>query len=209
MKPEVRDGFVAFTARFEGVVPFMYLDVLGLVTVAIGNLIDPMPAGLPFVRPDGTPATQAEINAAWHGVKARQDLRMAGGMAFRGVTSLRLTPAGVESVVLAKVAEMWAHLSRRYADLEEWPWQAQMALLSMSWASGPAFAAPHFDAAARAHDWATAATECHFDDTHNPGLRPRNAANRDLFLTAASLPSAPVADGPAANETMPSDTELP
>ena len=78
MKQSVRDAFVDFTAALEGVVPWMYLDVKGLVTVAIGNLIDPVAAALslPFVRKGTTTrATKGEILDVKNTVNAMVDRR--------------------------------------------------------------------------------------------------------------------------------------
>src|SRR5580704_1499007 len=52
MYSSVRDIFPNFSKQFEGRVGWMYLDVKGLVTIGVGNLIDPLPAavGLPFVH---------------------------------------------------------------------------------------------------------------------------------------------------------------
>ncbi len=204
MRPEVRDGFVAFTSKYEGVVPFMYLDVgadsgrgRGLVTTAIGDLIPLATAiNLPFIRHDGTRASQQEIADEWRYVDSRQDLKMHGGMAYGAITQLRLTPEGIAAVVGAKIHEMETHLVGRFPEWNDWPWQAQMATLSMAWAAGPAVHAPHWEMACRTWDWALAAAECHLDDAQNPGLRPRNAANKALFLEAA----APHDETPAAEE---------
>ncbi len=75
----------------------------------------------------------------------------------------------------------------------------------MSWAAGPALVAPHWEAACKAQDWATAALQCHLDDSHNPGLRPRNAANRALYLELGDTQSPAPADTPA-SETNASET---
>jgi len=40
MKPAAKEGFLALTTNLEGYTSFMYLDVKGLVTTGIGNLID-------------------------------------------------------------------------------------------------------------------------------------------------------------------------
>ncbi len=164
----------------------MYLDVKGLCTCAIGNLIDPLPLGLPFTKQDGTQATEAEISAEWHAVKARQDLRMRGGMAYGAITVLRLTKAAVGEIVLGKLAQVDAYLAHRWRAWETFPDDVQLAVLSMAWACGPAFHFPKFEAALLAGDWAECARECHMDETGNPGLKPRNAANVALFRSAAS-----------------------
>jgi GH24 family phage-related lysozyme (muramidase) len=186
MHQSVRDAFVPFTAPMEGVVRFLYLDVKGLVTTAIGNLVDPMEAALalPLMRPDGTRASREDIAAEWANVKARQDMRMRGGMAYAAVTRLRLTDEGVRQVVAGKLAQMESYLARRFPEWEEWPADAQLATLSMAWACGPAFRFPRLEAALRAQDWITAANECRMDERGNPGLRPRNKANRTLYRNA-------------------------
>src|SRR5271166_3067233 len=40
LRPSVSDGFIRITAVHEGIVPWLYLDRLGLVTTAIGNLVE-------------------------------------------------------------------------------------------------------------------------------------------------------------------------
>lgn len=185
MKPAVRAAFVAFSDGFEGTVPWMYLDVKGLVTVGIGNLIDPLPGGLPFVRADGTPATPREIAAEWWAIKSATQLAKQGHRAAKALTRLRLTPAGIEQVVFAKLDQMTAHLVKRFPAFNEWPADAQLATLSMAWACGPAFRFPLLEAALKAKDFSMAAGRCHMNETGNPGLRPRNRANKILYRNAA------------------------
>lgn len=189
MRQAVRDAFVSFTEGFEGKCSWLYLDVKGLVTTAIGNLVDPSAAavGLPFRHPDGSPATREEILREWVYVKSRIDLALAGGGAFARITTLRLDDAGISQVVLGKLAQTEASLKGRFPDWEDWPADAQLGLLSMAWAAGAGIHFPKFQAAALKQDWTTCTTECHLDDTNNPGLRPRNAANVRLFQNSARV----------------------
>lgn len=209
MRSVVRYCFVAFSSRFEGVVPWMYLDIDGAVTVAIGNLIDPLPAVLPpFVRrSDGAPATRAEIVNEWRRVKAHPTAAHDGHKVLESFTALRLTDEGVAQVVGAKVDEMDGQLARRFGctahddcrqhpelgavctehGYASWPADAQLATLSMAWACGPGFRFPALERALRAGDFATAARECRMDDSRNKGLTPRNAANRGLYENAARI----------------------
>jgi GH24 family phage-related lysozyme (muramidase) len=194
MRRSVREAFVPFTERFEGKVPFMYLDVRGLVTTAIGNLVDPVEMALdvPFVTKAGHPATQDEIVDDWNRVKARANATQhpnpkSGGVAFGGVAELRLTEAGIDFVVQRKLSEMDRYLSRRFPMFEAWSADAQLATLSMAWACGPAFHFPKLEAALRVQDFASAALECHIDTTDNLGVIPRNDANRRLYRNAAFL----------------------
>lgn len=188
IQPAVRAAFVPFSSKLEGVVPWMYLDILGLVTVAIGNLIDPIVHALnmPFVRSDGTPASQQDIRDAWHAVKSRPELAQQGHRVAARYTTIRLTPAGIEQVVWRKAEEMIDHLAKRFTEFPTWPADAQLATLSMAWACGPAFRFPALEKALRAKDFAAAALHCHINETGNPGVIPRNVANKAMYRHAAS-----------------------
>lgn len=209
MRPSVRAAFVPFTARFEGVVPFLYLDVLGLVTVGIGNLVDASatcpdapwtPAlSLPFLHADGSRASRDEVIAEWDHVKGLREMAPLGGLAFRSVTSLHLDAAGIDAVVQSRLALDDAELARVFAGYPDWPADAQLALLSMAWAMGPDFYPrwPHFTAAARAADFRGCALDCQIKTTGNRGVIARNTANVALFSNAAK-----VVDGGLDPETL-------
>lgn len=187
MRPSVRDAFVGFSAPLEGVCSWMYLDVRGLVTTAIGVLIDPISAavGLPWTRQDGTPASAGEVVSEWNRVKNRQDLRLHGGGAYKAVTSLRLTEDGIQQVVSATLDRMDRQLSARFPEYPDWPADAQLATLSMAWACGAHFRFPRLDTALRARDFLSAAVECHITEDGNPGVKPRNLRNTLLFRNAS------------------------
>jgi len=192
MKQSVVDIFPTFSTHLEGRLNFMYLDIKQLVTTGIGNLIDPfsLARDLPW-RPKNEsdrPATPEEIETEWNFVKSDPDGRSRqGGGSFASVTSLELSDDAVDELVRQKVTQMESFLKRRpeFAEFDDWPADAQLGLLSMAWAMGPAFRFPNFQAACQARDFRTAARESHMNDTNNPGLRPRNAANLQLFQSAA------------------------
>lgn len=187
MWPAVASSFVKANGQIEGVVPFLYLDVKGLVTIAIGVLVDPIGAAmnLPLKRLNGTTASPAEITAAWHAVKARQDLKMKGGMAYAHVTNLRLTDEGVLEVTKRKLEVMEKQLQARFPEFESWPADAQFGVLNVAWACGPAFRFPKLATALMAREFLTAADECRISEDGNPGVKPRNVLNRQLFINAA------------------------
>ena len=188
--PEVRQRWVTFNAPLEGRVSWMYLDVRGLVTTAIGILIDPMEAALhlPWVTPAGVPATRAEIEADWRAVKRQTSLARKGAGAAASVARLRLTPEGVEQVTLAKLDVMARALVDDFPALPSWPWEAQMATLSLCWAVGTALPRgwPRLTSALREEDWIEASRECEIRSEGNLGVVPRNEQNRLLYLEAAS-----------------------
>lgn len=187
MRDIVRRSFVAFSGPLEGVVPWMYADVRGLVTCAIGILIDPVSYALPlpWVRlTDGRAASASEIIADWQRVKGDASMARLGHRAAEHVTALRLTPEGVERVVLAKLDQVDAQLSQRWQEYPTWCADAQLATLSMAWAMGAGFDFPRWDAAVRRGLWLVAAQECTISERGNPGVKPRNQRNRLLFGAA-------------------------
>jgi GH24 family phage-related lysozyme (muramidase) len=197
MYDSVRSNFISFTTGFEGSVPYMYLDVKGLVTTGIGNLIDPVGLALPlpFVRKsDSSPAPQSEITAEWNKIKAMTSLARQGANTAAGVTSLMLTADSITSLVLSKLDSNVATLKTTpaFSSFETWPADAQLGLLSMAWALGASFAAswPMFTAAVGQGDWSAAASNCQISTAGNPGVAPRNAADVQLFTNAAAVNAA-------------------
>lgn len=196
MRTAVRSCFEAFSSTYEGVVFFMYLDVKGLVTTAIGDLIDdntghpPSSAlSLPWLRKsDGSPATRDEVSSEWLTVKNYPGAAHGGYRVLDSVTKLRLTEAGVNALVLAKFDEMAAYIvAHHFPDIDAYPADAQLAIMSQAWACGPAWPAefPTCKTAILKQDFISAASYAHMNDTGNPGLVPRNAANHQLFVNAA------------------------
>lgn len=186
MRPVVRAAFAGINGKWEGVCSWMYADIKNLVTTGIGNLIDPieLALGLPFQVGEYA-ATRAEIETEWNLVKSRTDLTQRGGGAYKAITKLRLTPEGIERLVLSKLDANAAYLTRRFPQFDEWPADAQCGVLSWAWAVGPAAGYPKFATALVHMDFDAAAAECHIDDTHNPGVKPRNVANVIMFKNAA------------------------
>jgi hypothetical protein len=190
MRACVFDNFWPFTSALEGVVPWMYLDVLGLVTVAIGNLIDTPDSALalPFVYKGTTErATRDAILREWSMVKAHKTAARDGHRVLETETSLRLTPDGVRQTVMRRLELNEQILRGWFPEFELWPADAQLAGLSMAWACGANFPGdqkggfPRLRGLLRAADFAGAVRECHMREDGNPGLVPRN-----VFAAAAA-----------------------
>jgi hypothetical protein len=186
----VLDAFVPFTAKFEGALSFMYLDVRGLVTTGIGNLIDPigLATSLPWRRPDGSIATVSEIEDNWHLVKGRADMASGGGVAFGRLAgnTLRLDQDGIDQVVALRFHENESILASQFPAYGSWPADAQLALHSLAWARGPANfrgGFPRLTAALLARDFRTAATQSNLAGN----TTGRNAADAALFNAAADV----------------------
>lgn len=195
MFQSVRDYFVEFTEKFEGDVDCMYPDIKGLITVGIGNLIDPVGTALDldFVHKDGTLASRVEIGAEWRMMKLNPTLPHLGWRAAKAISTLHLTPEGISKLVAVKLLANEHYLVEtkgRFPEFSTWPADAQLGILSICWACGPAWHWPHFEAACHARNWVIAAAQCHMEDSHNPGLRPRNAADIVLFMNAAAVEAA-------------------
>jgi GH24 family phage-related lysozyme (muramidase) len=187
LAPEVIARWIPHTERYEGRIPWMYLDIRGLVTIGAGCLVDPVELALRLpLRLDGRQATPGEIAAEWRALKARPSLAQQGAAAAGRVARLRLTGPDLDALTWARLDSTVAALVRRWPELPSWPWQAQLAVCSWAWAVGAlAQGWPKFEAALHAQDWATAAAECRIRDADNPGVTPRNTENRRLFLEAA------------------------
>ena len=196
MRESVEKGFVPFTAPLEGIVPWMYLDVKGLVTVAIGNLIDPVSLALnvPFVWPDGRLATRSEIQREWMKIKSTTSLAKSGYRAAERVAQLRMTDAGVSALVSKVLSRFNGELWLQYPAFESWPADAQMATFAMAWACGTAFGTAgrspfrSLHKALLAGDFAAASQQCKINETGNAGVIPRNKAMKQLYFLAAALP---------------------
>ncbi len=192
--PAVREAFWAFSVPLEGYVSHMYRDTKNLVTVGVGQLIDPMAyaMALPFKRKDGTRASREEIAHEWRRIHVAPDLDKLGWRAAERIAQLHLDEADVERLFAAKVDENVGHLAKR-CPFAAIPADAQMALLSWAWACGPHAKFPKMLAAVSRGDFATAAEEIRVTDGKGkaPGtLSLRNAANRRMMLNAAAVAAA-------------------
>lgn len=207
MKASVMAAFKNFQTKFEGALNYMYTDVYGLVTTGIGNLVDNGPRrhaagddvggatsamvqGLPWKHADGSPASSSEIDAEYWSIKNAWP--SVQSVAAKSIATLHLEDAAISNIVVEKAHEFEDTLRRSFPDYDNLPADAQMGLLSMSWAMGAGFAPgwPHFTQAVNSKDFSSAATQSHMNDSTNPGLVPRNAANVILFNNAAQVESA-------------------
>lgn len=196
----VAEAFPAFTQALEGHVDHMYVDILGLVTTGRGNLIDPIDAAvrLPW-KIDGRPATAREIREDWLALKNEDERRVRFGGKPRPLRELhfkyaapltrcRLTSADIDDLTASKLDSNVAFMvANHFPEFATWPADAQLAVCSMAWAVGPAFARkfPSFAKFAQAQQWAACESACTIREAGNPGVVPRNKHNRLCFSNAA------------------------
>jgi GH24 family phage-related lysozyme (muramidase) len=180
-----------FSEPLEGRVHSMYLDVKGLVTTGVGNLIDPVTAALPlpWKHADGRPASRDEIGAAWRNLKARQDLSKLHWKFAAKLNDLRLTDEDIDALVVSKLTSNARELRKAYPNFDDFPADAQLACLSMAWAVGPGFPAifKNFSRFAVQQDWPNAKLCAKIKTENNPGIVPRNARNALCFDNAATV----------------------
>ncbi len=254
MRASVREVFFDYTAGREGFTPFMYCDTLNLVTTGVGNLIDAGPRngfdisakamapamGLPwkFKAPGwtsknpvaGERASQEEIREAWTRTKLKEQespgFNQKGGFAYAGFQPLTLDLEALKTLFNKTLTSFDASLSKHYPGYEVWPADAQLAILSMSWAMGPAFhpalGFSSFFNAVNAEDFEAAKAASVFkgggaleDESKPPRdakLISRNAAHQIMFQNAANVVKGggdrdlvffPISGGPATPATVP------
>lgn len=191
MHQSVIDAWHSFSEPLEGRISGMYLDIKGLVTCAVGILIDPvhMAIALPWRRDsDNQLATKDEVRTAWSILKTHQDYSRRSTRAARELTRLHLDDADIDAAVAKKLAENEAFITAHYFyNFAGFPADAQLAIMSMAWAVGPGFPLkfPSFRAAVEAENWLAAREHCTIREEGNPGVVPRNRANRVCFANAA------------------------
>lgn len=216
MRQIVRDGFFDYSAKREGFTPFMYADTLNLITTGIGNLIDAGPRnstevtpqamapamGLPWFHKgpgwnpknpvtDGVRASQSEIADAWAATK-RAGIQAQGGFKYQNTTSLTLDMDGLKTLFNKTLSSFDAALAKHYPGYEQWPADAQLAILSMSWAMGPAFHPAlgfqgFFNAVSR-EDFEAAKPEAVFKGGGSlTDPKSRNFAHQIMFQNAANV----------------------
>jgi GH24 family phage-related lysozyme (muramidase) len=184
----VRSTWGTWSQGFEGRTPTMYQDVKGYITAGVGNLMDPITLALPlqWLKPDGSVASHDEIVAEWNRVKA-----MKPGLFWKDYQSpdaLYLSDTTIDALVLRQLDANAVVLQRYFPDFASFPAGAQRAILSIAWAVGAGFPPkwPNFTNAVLAKDWTAAADNSSINSVGNPGVIPRNAADKAALLEAAS-----------------------
>lgn len=211
MRPTARAALLPWLAQFEGSVPWMYLDRLGLVTTGIGVKIDSPTQALAIQwtwRATGAPAAPSAVQAEWTRVKSLQASRLFGGGAggpFDSSARLVAVPTSLEAYTLAVMAELEATLRTPAHVGPAWdtlPSVAQVARTRTAWADGAASPWPKLDAALARGDWATAAEESQPSD-----LAVQPAAYRRSYAAVRALyEMAPQYDADALPDPMPDGT---
>jgi GH24 family phage-related lysozyme (muramidase) len=189
IRASVLQHYHEFSEPLEGRVHSMYLDVKGLVTTGVGNLIDTpeQACALPWRHETtGKLAERPAIAQAWRAVKdARPALHWRQ---YLHLNDLRLSDSDVDALVQDKLLSNARYIqAKHYPRWEDFPADAQLGIMSMAWAVGPGFPAKfgNFTNRVLQEDWLGAKACCHIRTEGNPGIVPRNHANERCFENAA------------------------
>jgi hypothetical protein len=204
-RDSVIDAFVKVQEQWEGEANVMYTDSLGLVTTAIGYLIDsnsnqsPManmsgygPAlVLPWVhKSDGQPATQAEIIQDWQTVKNAHN--QSGGYDLpndKKITQLKIPDSVIQDLTASRMASNEKELLKSLPHFADAPADAQMGTHGMAWAMGggfiPVYGFKSFADAFNRGDWVAAKANSAFK-----GAAPKRKAGQDLMFDNAATVAA-------------------
>lgn len=178
--------FPKFTAPLEGDhLTWPYPDVKNLITVGDGNLIDPVSVALtlPWKNPDGSPVPRDQVIAQWTHLKSL-NLGQAGAWsaAVKNATSMRLSNADIDALIVRQLVANDAVLARIFKDWENFCADAQLALHSLSWAMGPGEHTwqvfGNLNHAILAGDWFAAEQCIDLSTKGNAGVGKRNVADR-------------------------------
>jgi GH24 family phage-related lysozyme (muramidase) len=177
---------------FEGVVPWMYLDTRGFVTVAVGELLaTPASAlALSFVDTNNQPSTPAAIQAEYSRVSALPPGKYPAAF-YRSQVSPTLPHPAVDALLLRHLTLFDARLNQRLPGYSVFPDAAKLGLLDMIYnlgVTGLFSGFPTFISYVQNQNWEGAATQC----LRNGPSPQRNDWTRQQFLAAAAAATLPV-----------------
>jgi GH24 family phage-related lysozyme (muramidase) len=192
MHQSVRAIFPTFASSLEAKADHMYLDRKGLVSIGIGCIIDPLPMviDLPFKRrSDRASANRVEVVQEWRRIKNDKSLIAADRDDVRKVTSLVMNISDIDRLICSRLLSSQKILRKTFGQWDQWPADAQLAVLSMAWSEGSDFmySFPKLVSFCLANDWSGAAGECAIKTFRNDKVAPRNRIDRDMFVTAARV----------------------
>ena len=123
--------------RFEGTVPWMYLDTVGLVTVADGNMLPNAAAAcaLPFRTAKGDLASKDAVAMEFARVKALPPAHLPR-FYRNGDATLSLMSLDISSLLHQRCIEFLAQLRAMFPAFDSFHWRARQALLDMAFNLG-------------------------------------------------------------------------
>jgi len=180
------DDSLAQLEIFEGIVPWMYLDTRGYVTVGVGELIATATRAqsLSFVDANNQPATADTILAEYDRVSALPPAKMAGF--YRSPTSPILPHTTIDTLLMQHLTFFDGQLNQQFANYSTFPDPAKLGLLDMIYnlgVTGLFKGYPSFMGYVQNKDWSNAAKQCH---RNGPSLARNNWTNQQFLLAATA-----------------------
>ena len=179
------DDSLAHLEVFEGIVPWMYLDTRGYVTVGVGEMLATAARAqlLGFLDVNNQPATANAILADYTRVSALAPAKVAAF--YRATDSPSLPHPQIDSLLMEHVKFFDDQLSQQFSAYASFPDPAKLGLLDMICnlgATGLFKGFPTFMGYVQQQDWANAASQCY---RNGPSLA-RNDWTKQQFLAAAA-----------------------
>lgn len=172
--------------RWEGVVSWPYCDRHGFVTVGIGNLVRSPKhmATLPFVHPDGTPATNEEKELAYVKVQNNFVAKMSASF-YAPLTSIRLGLDYMTNLVVERLEDEFIPDARKvFPDFDDWPLPARCATVDMLYSLGMGGYLDDYHNHKRhceVRRFDLAALECHRKKEGEDAAKPETWKGRNLW----------------------------
>ena len=179
------DDSLAHLETFEGIVPWMYLDTRGYVTVGVGEMLAnaARAQSLAFVDGNGQPSAPDAILSDYNRVSGLAPARVPGF--YRTGTSPILPHAAIDTLLLQHLTYFDGQLADQFQSYAAFPDPAKLGLLDMIYnlgVTGLFQGYPHFCGFVQNQDWTNAAAQCH----RNGPSQARNDWTRQQFLEAAA-----------------------
>lgn len=181
---DIRQSAIDRTAGFESFIGYFYLDTNGYVTVGYGHMVPDQDAAAALpLKVDGADATANAKRNEWTVINSKD----AGHPAsyYQQFTTLTLDESDAKTLLKGDLQVAAGNLLVRFPSLDDYPNDAQDALLDMIFNIGLTkfndLKWPTLFAAVRKQDWKAAADASHRSDVSDD----RNTAIHDLFVSAA------------------------
>lgn len=183
--PQVLDALPRFNRPLEGAIHHPYQDIIGLVTVGIGCLIEPVGLALPI--PWVGDPSPSDIRREWVQVNSLPPARHFNQ--YAAASHLRLTDDGIDQLLETRAHDFEAELRKGFPGWDDFPADAQLGIFGMAWACGPGFwrKFTNFQGFALKGDWLNALRCAKIREQGNPGVVPRNAQVALCLANAAEI----------------------
>lgn len=179
--------FVEDVIRWEGCVPWLYCDVLGYVTIGVGNLVKTAQDAdrIPLYWPAGSALSTDEKRTEWQKVAAAYNkARPVSAQAYAGLSKARMRKEDVVALVTRRIGnEFLPGIRKLCPGFDDFPLAAQSALVDIAYNCGMGGLAKFSKmlAACNTENWKRAAETCH----RKTSREARNQWAHDKFMEAA------------------------